>query len=145
MSVISFFVQGDPVGNPRVTPSRIPGHAFVPASHPIHGWKTRIALTANRERPATPLQGPVRVNLCFFFARPKGHFGTKKGVPYLKDAAPSWHIVKPDRDNLDKAVLDALTRAQFWIDDCQVCWGDIKKVYSNPSCPPGVAIIIEQL
>ena len=149
MSTISFFVQGHPVGNPRVTPGRFRGQAFVPAAHPIHAWKKLIWATAVQNRPAAPFQGPVRVNLAFFFERPMGHFGRKKGVPYLKDSAPSWHIVKPDRDNLDKVVLDCLTRAGFWGDDCQVCWGEIEKRYvtflGGKQAASGVAIIIEQL
>lgn len=37
------------------------------------------------------------------------------------------HIRKPDRDNLDKAILDPMTRCGAWHDDCQVIAGAIDK------------------
>jgi Holliday junction resolvase RusA-like endonuclease len=52
---------------------------------------------------------------------------------------------KPDRDNLDKAVLDALTRCKFWLDDCQVCAGNISKQYTLVGVRPGVYISVWQL
>ena len=143
MSTLSFFVRGDPVAQPR--PRVAMGHAYTPADPPIHGWKTRIALEANRHRPGVPFDGPVRVNLCFFFDRPGSHYGSKKKVRFLREDAPKWHTVKPDKDNLEKAVLDQLKNSEFFKDDSQVCWGDVKKVYYDPTGTPGVAIIIETL
>jgi hypothetical protein len=77
--------------------------------------------------------GPVRVDLCFYFARPKSHFRTGKFAGVLRDDAPKWHTTKPDRDNLEKAVLDALTQVGgFWQDDSQVCAGSVTKRYGIP-------------
>lgn len=90
-------------------------------------------------RPTSPITGPVNASLCFYFPRPKYHF---KKDGQLKPEAPIRHIVKPDRDNLDKAVLDCLTKCGFWIDDCQVCDGEVKKVYGEV---PGVRICITPL
>lgn len=54
------------------------------------------------------------------------------------------HIKKPDRDNLDKAVLDALTGI-FWIDDCQVCDGRIRKRIASGDESEGVFVSISVL
>lgn len=75
-----------------------------------------------------PLQGPLCVNLTFYFPRPKGHLRTNGE---LKPNAPKWHTTKPDRDNSDKAVLDALTNLGIWGDDKQVCDGRIRKLYAE--------------
>lgn len=55
-----------------------------------------------------------------------------------------WHIKKPDRDNLDKAVLDALTGI-FWHDDCQVCSGTIEKQIADGDSKSGVEVFIYKL
>ena len=43
-----------------------------------------------------------------------------------------YHINRPDRDNLEKAVQDAMTGIVY-ADDSQVCDGRIKKVYGPES------------
>jgi Holliday junction resolvase RusA-like endonuclease len=138
---ISFFVKGKPCGQPRVRVAR--GHAYTPHG-PIDGWKKELLFGCKRHRPNPPLEGPLRVNLFFFMPRPMSHYLRAN----LRKNAPEWHTIKPDRDNLDKAVLDCLTRAGFWIDDCQVCAGELRKRYVTAGgfgTEPGVAVIIEQL
>ena len=46
------------------------------------------------------LTGPLEVNLSFVFDRPKSHYMGK----LLRPNAPIHHIIKPDKDNLDKAL-----------------------------------------
>jgi Holliday junction resolvase RusA-like endonuclease len=101
------------------------------------GWKMLITAAASRHRPAQPFEVPVRAHLTFLFARPERLM--KPGVP--DGLIP--HTVKPDRDNLDKAVLDALTQVGMWRDDCQVCGGKVEKYYHTRGGRPGVVCIIE--
>ena len=54
------------------------------------------------------------------------------------------HHVKPDRDNLDKVVLDALT-GLLWRDDCQVSDGRLTKMYATGNEEPHVEINVERL
>ena len=122
---ISFYVRGDPVGMPRPRFARS-GHAYTPKG-PIDVWKAAIASECRHHRPRVPLTGPVECNLRFIFRRPKAHF-TSKG---LRMNAPVHHSVKPDKDNLEKAVLDVLTRNGFWLDDSQVARGYTAKSYSD--------------
>jgi len=81
-----------------------------------------------QNRPNVPWDGPLRVDINFFFARPKAHYRTGANSHLLRDNAPKWHISKPDRDNLDKFVLDAM-KGIFFRDDSQVCSGSPKKMY----------------
>jgi Holliday junction resolvase RusA-like endonuclease len=95
------------------------------------GWKGQIAAAIKEFMPAFPLTGAIRIDLTFYFPRPKNHYRTGKRSRELRDDAPVWHLGKPDRDNCDKAVLDALKVMGFLSDDCIVCDGRIQKRYAE--------------
>lgn len=135
-----FFVAGLPIPQPRGRARNMGKFARVfnaPGKH--DDWKmivrneARLAWVASDpEIIPIPWAGPLCVNLTFYFPRPKSHFNTKG---FLKDKAPKWHTTKPDRDNSDKAVLDALTNLGIWGDDKQVCDGRIRKFYTEYTTP----------
>jgi Holliday junction resolvase RusA-like endonuclease len=137
---ISFFVEGEPQGQPRHR-SRVlkvkprPGkkdyrlHSYADTTR----FFMRVVRAAAAHAPAEPLTGPIRVDLLFMFSR-------GPGVPFTQ----VWMDKKPDRDNLDKGVLDALTRKRFWTDDALVCSGKIDKQYCTTGTP-GVFISIWRL
>ena len=77
-----------------------------------------------------PLTGPIAVHITAHFKRPKSHYGTQKGVPYLKDTAPKHHTGKPDVDNIGKFYLDVLNGIVF-VDDRQVCRMIVVKNWSE--------------
>jgi Holliday junction resolvase RusA-like endonuclease len=54
------------------------------------------------------------------------------------------HDKKPDRDNLDKAFMDAL-KGLAWLDDAQVCQGEIRKWIASGYEQPHVTVRIETL
>lgn len=137
---IRFFVVGDPKGQPRIKAARRGRfiHVYTPKS--ADDWKAAVILRA-RQAVQTVLTGPVQVDLRFLMDRPKSH-SNKAG---LKPDAPRWFTGKPDRDNLDKAVLDALTTAGVWRDDAQVCAGSIEKLYCMSDQVPGVFVTIKDL
>ena len=144
---LSFFVTGTPAGQPRVKATAFGGHArvYTPTmvvkdgfkrEHPATAWKRAVRDTASAEwakagLPPVKWSGPLCVNLTFYLPRPKSHYQSNGA---LKPTAPMWCEQKPDRDNADKAVLDALTDMGLWGDDKQVCDGRIQKRYAaaNP-------------
>lgn len=146
MKQLSFFASGIPKGQPRVRAFVRGRHAGVYDPGNADDWKVCIHLAARKAiagdgtRPV--FTGPIRCCLEFVFPRPKMHF-TSKG--FIKPNAPAWHIQKPDRDNLDKAVLDTLTKLQIWDDDCQVCAGQIVKRFAALDEASGVHITINTL
>ena len=144
--MIKIRVHGEPKGQPRprAFARRMGDGKFVARvfeSGTAEGWKSLIAAEAAKHRPAEPISGPVFVDAYFVFPRPKSHYRAGKHAHELRADAPAWHTSKPDRDNLDKALLDALTQlGGFWRDDCQVCAGVLQKSYGPR---PGVLIVIE--
>lgn len=48
--------------------------------------------------------------------------------------------LKPDTDNLEKALKDEMTRLHFWHDDAQVCSEIVEKFWSAPC---GVFVRVE--
>ena len=153
---LSFFVAGLPAGQPRVkarftgkftqiyTPTTVKGPMGT-EPHPAATWKMIVRGEAEKawHENGYPNQwmGPLCVNLTFYFARPKAHFKTNG---QLKPNAPKWHTSKPDRDNCDKLVLDALTNLCLWGDDCQVCDGKPRKLYAGPGQQTGCQIEIRE-
>ena len=135
---IQFFIEGTPCGQPR---PRFNGHHAYNPPGPIDAWKAAIAYGSRIHRPKLPLTGPLEVNLSFVFDRPKSHY---KGE-LLRPNAPIHHIIKPDKDNLDKAALDTLTREGFWVDDSQVARGYTCKRYASRDEKAGVLIFISPL
>lgn len=140
---IHFEVTGEPKAQPRPKAfarkfgnGAIMARVYTPGT--AEEWKSQIAVAARDFVPMPPLQGPLRVDIEFRFSRPKAHFLTRG----LRDNAPTYHFSRPDRDNLEKAVLDALTTIGMWDDDAQVCCGEIVKRYCNDGELAGARVAI---
>jgi len=100
---ITFTVPGNPVPQPRVRVSTRGGfaRAYVPSKHPVHDYRTQLAMAA-RLAGLTATGEPLDVVIDAVFERPKSHL-LKSGV---KKTAP--RLPRPDIDNVAKAVLDSL-------------------------------------
>lgn len=136
----SFFVPGTPKGQPRPRAFAFHGKARVYDPGTAEGWKQAVFIAFKQgQYPKTSF--PVAVELYFRFKRPKSHFGARG----LKLSAPEFYDRKPDGDNLEKAVLDALTTAGAWDDDAQVVIMYRLKRWCKDNEPEGCEIEIEQL
>ncbi len=74
--------------------------------------------------PATPLDGPIRLELNFYFPYNKSHSKKFKLTVQPKDT-------KPDCSNLAKTFEDCLCRMGFFHDDGQVSQLIVRKFYSD--------------
>jgi len=137
--MIIFEVLGNPKGLKRHRTFRRGN--FQGQYDPSKADKNVFEVIARQHAPEKPFDCPLRVDMQFFFPRPKNHYGTGKNSQVLKPTAPNFHISRPDIDNCQKFVLDALNGV-FWKDDSVVCESKIKKLYSNR---PRTEIVITQL
>jgi len=155
MTTISFYAPGEPKGQPRQRTfaykagkkpdgsDRIMVRNYNPGT--AEAWKSCVAAAARPFRPQEPLLGPLKLDLTFYFPRPKWHFRTGKHAGQLRDDAPVYHTSKPDRDNLEKAVMDAMKMLGFFRDDSQVCDGRVPKLYCTGGNLPGCQVTLETL
>lgn len=138
-------VVGVPVAQPRMTQR----NKWKFKDHPIHAWRNMVAHRVNRivyGNDKFPCKSAFEANLTFRFIRPKCHYGTGRNAERVKPSAPIvWeHLVVPDRDNLEKAVLDSLSGI-VWHDDSQVVTGTTTKRYTEQGEEPGASIEIYRL
>ena len=126
---LTIFVPGLPVAQPRPRAVSFRGHARMYSPGTSNEWKACVIHALQGSAGLFPAGLPLRCDLTFYLPRPKGHFGSGKNSHILKPSAPKRPTGKPDRDNLDKAVCDAITAAGVWRDDSQVTDGRIRKRY----------------
>lgn len=131
---LTFSVTGTP--RPKSRPRKLRGRWVSTAGTKEKLWRDGVEraareMAANAEL-AAPLRGAVRVSMVFTF-RPPASAIDRIGTP---------HIQKPDKDNLEKLVLDALEAAGVLGNDSQVAQGPTEKWWGSR---PGVAAKIEQI
>lgn len=131
---IQFSVACVPVPQPRqrhrVIRSGPKAYAtnYTPARHPVQAFKQLVALAARQAWKGRPREGALTVRVRFRMPVPglmaapiRRHVGAGGESP---------HIVKPDIDNLLKAIFDALTGI-CWADDKQISRIEASKVYAR--------------
>jgi len=131
MSKHTYIIDVDPVakGRPRFTKA---GRAYTPQ-------KTKQFSEDVKEYMEMyfieKLEGALHVDLTFFIKRPK-------------TVRRKYPTVKPDIDNFEKAIYDALNEI-LWHDDCQIVSHNVAKKYSTTPegdfVGEGIHIKIEKL
>lgn len=111
---------------------------LVEVSRKVKPW--REAVVAAAQASGLSYGGIVAVQVIFYMPRPKSHYGSRKGQPYLKDTAPSYPSGKPDIDKLLRSTFDALTTSGIIEDDSRIVEVFARKLYEREDCPPGAAI-----
>ena len=140
---IRLYIPAIPVAQPRVRATVVAGHAsvYTPGTvngrpHPIHEFKATVRKIASEKYTGAPLRCAVRVDAIFVFPRPRSDIWKKRPMPRYP------HVKKPDRDNLDKGLLDAL-KGIILEDDRQVCDGRIEKWVASGDEQPHVEVTIQ--
>ena len=140
MKSLSFYALGTPVGQPRPRSCKRGKRSGVYNPRTADEWKAAVAAAAKAAWDGRQFTGPIRLSITAWMSRPKSHF---RADGQLKPGAPRWHVSKPDRDNVEKAVMDAITNAGIWTDDSLVCDGPVRKLYANGQ--PGAEVRIEEI
>lgn len=89
--------------------------------------RNMIIQQVGRTQGFNTLTGPVRVDWCAFFPPLMSDTRKKKEA---KVRGLVSHTKKPDKDNIEKLLLDAMNEIVFF-DDCQINIGTGAKVYSS--------------
>lgn len=129
---LQFFMPMDP---PRTTFQAkdlaiIKGRPVIFDSAELIAVKAKLRGHLAKYVPETPVLGPIRVMVKWCYP------------PTGKHQPGEWKTTKPDTDNLQKALLDCMTKLGFWKDDAQVCSQIVEKFWSDV---PGVFVYITQL
>lgn len=131
-------VTPKPKGRPRFSVRGGFPRAYTPAA--TEQAEHDVAVLAARYAPPTPHQGPVVIDLEFVLPIPSSWSRKKQAAALAGEIRP---ISKPDRDNLEKLVLDAFTRSgRWWRDDSQIVDGRSRKVYGAAPCTRAVVELV---
>lgn len=134
---ILIVVPGHPVGKGRARSARLPNGRtihYTPAkTRTWEGIAKSLAIDAMNGRD--PLQCPVRISIIITHGVADSWPNWKRELAYAGRIEPT---VKPDADNVEKAVKDALNGV-VWHDDCQVVSCSKEKLYGPV---PGVRILV---
>ena len=127
---MKIFMQPVAKGRPRFAPSIGPGygHAYTPKKT-LEAEKQILALTLP-DKPSTPFQYWASVELIFNMPIPKS---MPKRYQLLAASNEVIHTKKPDLDNLEKTILDALNGV-FYRDDSIIYRVEKVKRYSKEPC-----------
>lgn len=125
--LLHWFVEGTPVPQGSKTAMVVNGRAVMFEANKKHkAWRDHVRATVGTLE--TPSTQPVRVELQFWFEKPK--------------TVKRDHMsVKPDLDKLSRSVLDAITGG-ILKDDSQVVILNARKEYGDK---PGVLIRVMTL
>jgi Holliday junction resolvase RusA-like endonuclease len=105
-------------------------------AHPIHTFKAAVKLAASQAYAGAMIESAVKLTVLCVFPRPGRLIWKKRDMP----RAPM--IVKPDWDNIGKAVSDSLN-GLLWRDDSQVCFALVTKEYAAGGEQAHVDVTIE--
>jgi Holliday junction resolvase len=107
-----------PSPRPRATARGGYASVYMPAEYKKHKELVQTYF------PKLQLTGPLMVNMEFYFRPPKS-WSKKK----LAESLNNWHTQKPDKDNLEKTIMDAMN-GHVYKDDSQVCVGQTLKKWA---------------
>lgn len=145
---LHFEVEGkaSPSGSKKAFVNKYTGRiSMVDTAKGKDSWQSWVRLKASQEAKAAgvePSRGPFQLNVTFFFARPKSHFGAGKNSDKIKASAPVSHTQKPDVTKLMRCTEDAL-KGIAWLDDSQVITQNGEKYWHHSrDC---VVIVIREL
>jgi Holliday junction resolvase RusA-like endonuclease len=111
---------------------------YTPSSDPVQAFKASLRLAAHAEHDGAPFEGPIRLDLLIVMPRPKAKVWKRKAMER------EWYAGRSDRENILKAVQDALQEL-LWRNDSQIVSGETSIVIASGDEQPHVELTIETL
>ncbi len=142
-TVVEFRVFGLP--GPQGSKRHVGRGIMLESSPKVKPWRQDVMATSGRAYKGAVITDPVRLEVDFFFPRPKSHYRTGKYSDLLRADAPLYAFShkQGDLDKLLRSTIDALsfvTGGCVIRDDCLVVSISSTKQYANEVNPPGAAI-----
>lgn len=140
---IEFAIPGNPFGKqrPRITVRGGYGHAYTPKQTVEYEKTVRtLAMEQVIHSPEWRTDYPMAVRIRAFYPIPESFPKKKRQLAESGELLP---MVKPDLDNVNKAIMDAMNEIVYQ-DDKQICALFSNKQYSdNPRVVVTVAPIVK--
>lgn len=139
---LSFFIPGSPQGKGRARAVVRHGQVQHYTPEKTRTYEGMIRTQAMAEMAGErPFEGPISLGATLTFEIPKSWPKWKRELAMAGRILPT---VKPDADNVIKAIKDALNGVA-WVDDCQVCSLNVQSRYQDGESSPGVEVTVFQL
>lgn len=130
MEKISFTVIGQPIPKARARTVRKGGRIWSFTPNKVATWEKTIQEEAKKHFKK-PIESPLSLGIIFYLKRPKSRRKDK------------YVYTTPDLDNLEKSVLDGLSKIAYLDDKLVVAKSSIKKYVTNGK--PRIEITIIKL
>lgn len=131
--MITFEVPGVPVGKER---PRVTAHGtYTPKKTKQY---MRQVQKAYQQESGACFEGFVRMDIIAYFPIPKSY--SKKQRREIEEHH-FWYGKKPDKDNIDKSVMDALNGIAYK-DDSMIVTGRTMKKYCRPDQEPKLIVML---
>lgn len=125
---ISLTMPFEPIPKLRARTYRIHGKAHTYTPYKTKEFENRVADYYALQTKGFKFEKGIPLAVSLYFGMPVPKSFTKKKCKQII-TGELWHTVKPDCDNLTKAVLDALNEVA-WHDDAQIVSLKVQKGYS---------------
>jgi len=111
---------------------------YTPTKDPVNAFKASVRHGLSQIYQGAPLEGPLKVDLCFVMPRPGRLRWKRRPMPRV------WHTIKPDADNLTKSLVDSLT-GLLWARDEQIAELHVLKLYAAGDEQPHATVTVRRL
>lgn len=135
---LCFEAPMEPMGKGRARATTVGGFARLYTPRATAKYEAALAgyaAAAMSRAGLSPATGPLRVDIEAWFELPRSRHRKRSPVPHEP------HTSKPDKDNVEKAVLDALTGIA-WKDDAAVAQGETCKWWAAQGEPAKVRVSV---
>jgi Holliday junction resolvase RusA-like endonuclease len=138
MNEYRFTANAIPKGQPRARATMFGNRARMWTPSTADVFKAAVGIAARECVPPeiTPIRGAIELHWIAYLPRPQRL--CRRG----SDAGPVVCLAKPDRDNIDKAICDALQDAGVIADDRTIYLGSQAKYYAEIDGAPRAEICI---
>jgi len=96
----------------------------------LKAWRKEVGKVMMTNKPASPLDCAVSLDVILYIARPQGHFGTGRNAGQLKPSAPTIAKSGFDTDKILRGLYDAGTGI-WWSDDRRIAKVSLTRLYDD--------------